>query len=245
VPAGFEEASALQGVASLAEMDAQTQADVAVLSDPLAKPCDEALDETTKCEWCAGGCQPYNETFAPIENENTHYVVPGTVDGDDLSAMVDVILYRARIPDTINHLWASRRVGGPGAAWEGPVETNIADDVANINAGSLPDGRVFLVSNAMPSVFRDPLFVSVAPDGVAFTETHVAVSCEMEVFKQTDTPRHSDNGCLFRYQGGSKQSGCQYPQTVFVTQDSAFGGLWIIFSLNKEDIWVAKLPYPF
>jgi hypothetical protein len=50
-----------------------------------------------------------------------------------------------------------------------------------------------------------------------------------------------------RYRGGSKQGGCQYPQAVAVDapEDPNASGLWVAFSVNKEDIWIAKVPYDF
>jgi len=48
--------------------------------------------------------------------------------------------------------------------------------------------------------------------------------------------------CVQRYPGGSKEGGCQYPQAIAVT-DPKNEGLYVIFSLNKEDIWLAKLPF--
>ena len=105
-----------------------------------------------------------------LENERTHYKsavsclpaahprshcacsVPGT--------SADVLLYRNK-PKTLlpldNHtLWSSYRTA-PGEPWLGPFKTNITDDTSNIHAGTLPDGRVFLVSNVMLNLVRDPL----------------------------------------------------------------------------------------
>jgi len=42
------------------------------------------------------------------------------------------------------------------------MPTNISDDVSNLNCGTLPDGRAFLVSNAMVNIVRDPLYVGSA-----------------------------------------------------------------------------------
>ena len=72
----------------------------------------------------------------------------------------DVLLYRNK-PKTLrplaNHtLWSSYRTA-PDKPWLGPFKTNITDDTSNINAGLLPDGRVFLVSNVMLNLLRDPL----------------------------------------------------------------------------------------
>ncbi len=65
----------------------------------------------------------------------------------------------------------------PGGPWYGQDgaragnKTNIPDDVSNVNCGTLPDGRNYLLSNAMPNVFRDPLWLSTSMDGVHFNAT--------------------------------------------------------------------------
>jgi hypothetical protein len=121
----------------------------------------------------------------------------------------DVLLYRSHA----RHLFASVRAV-PGANWTVPVATNITDDVANFNAGNLPDGRPYLVSNAMLNVFRDPIFVSTASDGLAFDKTVAFGSCEESVFANKP---HQPWGCLFRYQGGAKEGGLQF--VVFLSFD--------------------------
>lgn len=227
-------------------MDAQTQADVALLADPLVRPCDAEADSTTKCEWCVGGCLSASESsFVPLENERAHYVVPGT---EETPSQVDVMLIRAKYTDTINHLFYSKRVGGVGQNWSVPVTTNIADDVSNINAGSLPDGRIYLVSNTMPNIVRDPLYVSLSSDGYAFDDVRVVASCEMPELAHPNNPDGYTQkwGCMYRYPGGAKQGGCQYPQAIAVSESAgAAAGFWVIFSVNKEDMWIAKLPYAF
>jgi hypothetical protein len=130
-----------------------------------------------------------------IENERTHYVVPGS------HPQADVILYRSHG----NLLHASTRTAPDGPWTTPPAITNITDDVSNINAGVLPDGRVFLVSNAMLNIFRDPLFISLSSDGWHFDATRVVASCEQDVFVAPDQPW----GCLYRYPGGAKEGGVQ------------------------------------
>ena len=48
--------------------------------------------------------------------------------------------------------------------------------------GVMPDGRIYLVSNAMPNIVRDPLYVSLSTDGWHFNETYVVASCELPQF---------------------------------------------------------------
>jgi hypothetical protein len=198
IPAGFEEASAINHVVTLRDMDAVTQADIAMLNNPTFPPCAGAAAGTPKCEFCLNGCQPWSDTknVTGLENERSHYVVPGS------SPQTDVILYRSRLHKEVkegpNHLYASVR-SSPSGAWTLPIPTNITDDVANFNAGVLPDGRIYLLSNAMINVFRDPLFITTSIDGWHFSQTHVAVSCEEAIFRDHDQPL----GCLQRCVVGS------------------------------------------
>lgn len=226
VPAGFEAASAALGIVTVNATDAQTQADIATLSNWSVLPCGPLSTGSLKCEACVNGCQPWNN-FPNISNERSHYIVPG--------GGADVILYRSS--RGILNLHASTRTGA-GGSWVGPNLTNIPDDNANLNAGTLPDGRVYLLSNAMPNIFRDPLFLSTSVDGWNFNATVALTSCELPVYTAPDQPW----GCMYRYQGGSKQGGCEYPQGMSLTA-TGFEGYWAIYSLNKEDIWVLRVPF--
>lgn len=231
IPKGWEENSAVHKLSTLSQMPASVQADIKLLSNPMTRPCDPSGTQpghTSKCEYCTNGCQNWNDTkkIPSIENERSHYLLPNGG---------DVILYRSKSKDLPNHLYASTRAS-PTATWQGPFLTNITDDVANINCGNLPDGRAYLVSNAMVNLFRDPLYLSVTDKtNLRFVETHVIVSCEMPIFSSPNQPI----GCLQRYQGRAKQGGCQYAQGLVVNGKN----MYVIFSLNKEDIWIATIPF--
>lgn len=47
---------------------------------------------------------------------------------------------------------------------------------------------------------------------------------------------------MYREQGGAKEGGLQYPQALVVTAPPAAAGFYVVVSLNKEDIWVARVP---
>ena len=233
LPPGFAEASARENVTTAAQQDAQTRADVATLTPTAtAPPC--ALDgSTSKCEFCRGGCQDWAVALnvSSLENERSHWRVPG--------AEAEVLLYRSH-----NHvLYASVREA-VGAEWPVPVPTNITDDTANFNAGNFPnaaglDGRPFLVSNALLTLLRDPIFLSTAPNGYDFTTTAAIGSCEdSAVFAGPGQPW----GCQYRVPGGAKEGGLQYPQAAVVTAPASAAGFFVIVSLNKEDIWIARTP---
>ena len=225
VPLKYLENSEIHQIISLSAMPSYVQQDVALLNvtSPTYRPCDPNQQEghSIKCEYCQNGCQDWTDVgVSTIENERTHYLLPNSTG--------DVILYRnkAQVP---NHLYASVRMP-LNAPWPPVAETNITDDVANLNAGNLPDGRAFLVSNAMVNYARDPLFISTTDStNLRFVATQVLVSCHFDVFKPL--------GCVKRF-SGSTQAGCQYPQALVINEV----GFLTIFSLNKEDIWLVLAP---
>jgi hypothetical protein len=109
----------------------------------------------------------------------------------------------------VGFLWASYRANktavagqGPEAqqrAWGAPVLTNLPNDESNLNAGTLPDGRVYLLNNpvfrpkpsqssvvaaadaaAAPQMqlrFRDPVAVTLSEDGKNFSKVVSVMSC--------------------------------------------------------------------
>ena len=257
IPDGFAEASAREGVVALPAMDAATRADMALLADAGRLPCDTAA--STKCEACRGGCD-YPLPPPPAARaggiggiggiggngggnsgngaaaaaaavvgssglglggggEYTRYSVPNATD--------EVILHRTK-----EHRLAFTHRGAPGEPWSAPAaSTGVVDADSNLNAGALPDGRVFLVTNACTKG-RDPLVVSTSRDGWAWTGAVGAMSCTM-----------LDGRCKPRFAGKSKDSGQAYPQAVAVTSPSSMAGLWIAATNNKEDVWVTRVDY--
>ena len=237
IPAGYEEASILNNIVTLNQTDSNTIEDISTLSNTLLVPCGPDCGEGEyKCEAVMNGYQDVNipMNISGMQNEETHYIVPGTYQTNN---QIDVLLYR-----NINKkLWFSVRFNGTNGNWTYPLESNLSDDVANINSGPFEDGTVYLVSNLMPNpAGRDPLFVTVSYDGWSFNNTHVVAACNMTEFTSPEQP----NACVMRYPGLYKGPGPQYPQAVAVT---AYGyeGLWVVFSMNKEDIWVARVPLTF
>lgn len=62
-----------------------------------------------------------------------------------------------------------------GRSWSEPVQTNFPDATSKFSGCRLADGRYVLVSNAKPGV-RDPLVLSVSPDGLVFRQMGVLVA---------------------------------------------------------------------
>lgn len=107
-----------------------------------------------------------------------------------------------------------------GVTWTPMLRTNIPDCPSMSNAGTLPDGGVYLIHNPV-YLQRDPLIISLSKDGVNFDRAAVIRS----------------NAPPSRYTGIGKGDGYQYPASVI-----AEGALWVIHSINKEDIAISRIP---
>ena len=215
VPAGFEAVSQQHGIQTSGQMDAYVQKDLTLLANRTHLPCDLA-NGTTKCEACLGTCG------STTKCERTHFDVP--------SSRGDVILERAG--KTFRY---SYRADTASASWSASGQTNIPDVGANLNSGTLPDGRVFLINNACPfssaGGHRDPLVVSTSKDGFSFDTARAVMSCE------------ELGGCKPRIPGRSKDTGPSYPQGVVVTEPPEMAGLYVVATNNKEDVVVVKVPF--
>jgi len=111
--------------------------------------------------------------------------------------------------------------------WTTPVQTGIPDTGSRSVAGRLPNGGIYLVGNQTWKAFerkqgpRDPLVLSVSRDGVVFDHAWVI---------RSDVPER-------RYPGKHKGPGFQYPHATVVDDD-----LWVLYSINKEDMAVSRIP---
>ena len=230
IPAGFEIASALRNVSVLPDMDAQTKNDVMLLTNASVLPCAalDGFDGTLKCEACFNGCQLWASIPKSLNlaNERTHYTTP---DGSQ-----DVLLYRSNK----NMLYFSSRAHASTANdWSEPVMTAIPDDNSNINAGFLPDGRRFLLSNSLKSsTIRDPISIVLSHDGWSFDTVYSAVSCT----QLNNTP--GVNPCKPRFDGLYKNPGPSYPSSVVVLAAPLSPAIYVAHTNNKEDVWVTRLP---
>ncbi|NCI48182.1 exo-alpha-sialidase [Sediminibacterium soli] len=89
------------------------------------------------------------------------------------------------------------------------------------------DGRYATVYN--PSEFRWPLAVSVSPNGLGY-QNLLLVNGEIS---------------SMRYGGAYKSYGPQYVRGIQEMDGKpADGNLWVSYSMNKEDIWISKIPVP-
>ena len=112
-----------------------------------------------------------------------------------------------------------------GTTWTPATRTNFPDSCARSNAGKLPDGQVYVINNILPMAprpgGRSMLAISLSRDGLKFDRS--------AVIRFVSRPQ--------RYQGKFKSMGYQYPHSVVVGEH-----LWVIYSVNKEDIEVARIP---
>jgi len=112
-----------------------------------------------------------------------------------------------------------------GKTWTTPTRTSFPDACARSNAGRLPDGQVYVINNVLPLSTkkggRSLLAMSLSRDGLNFDR--------MAVIRFV-APQP-------RYKGRSKSIGYAYPHSVVVGDH-----LWVIHSVNKEDIEIARIP---
>ncbi len=89
------------------------------------------------------------------------------------------------------------------------------------------DGRYALVYN--PSEFRWPLAISTSNDGIHYGNL-LLVNGEISTM---------------RYGGNYKSYGPQYVRGILEGNGTPpDGNLWVTYSMNKEDIWISRIPVP-
>lgn len=116
-----------------------------------------------------------------------------------------------------------------GKTWEyGPLRApGFVNSNAKIWGQKTTDNRYATVYN--PSEYRWPLAISTSDDGLNYTDL-LLVHGEI-------TP--------MRYGGNYKSYGPQYVRGITENNGTPPDGkLWVSYSVNKEDIWVASIPVP-
>jgi hypothetical protein len=131
-----------------------------------------------------------------------------------------VLVKLSRDLDRSRRLYASLS-RDDGFHWEPAVRTDVPDSPSKPFAGTLPDGRVYLIGNQVAQPGRDPLVLSLSSDGVRFDRAFAIRS----------------GAPPLRREGSAKVVGFQYPSAVV-----ADGALWVIYSVGKEDVDVSRIP---
>ncbi|MBL8294134.1 MAG: exo-alpha-sialidase [Bryobacterales bacterium] len=121
--------------------------------------------------------------------------------------------------------------GDEGKTWSPAVRAaTIITNNAKVWGQRTPGGQFALVYNPVEfGVQRWPLAVSTSADGIVF-DTLNLVNGEVP-------PR--------RFLGKSKDFGAQYVRGIAEGNgDPGDGAFWVTYSMNKEDIWVSRIPAP-
>lgn len=118
-----------------------------------------------------------------------------------------------------------------GKTWSEPVRLpTIVTDGAKTWGQQTADGRYALVYNPAPhGSHRWPLAVVTGDDGILFKN--------MALIHGEVPPR--------RFAGRAKDFGPQYVRGISEGNGTPFGSeMWVTYSVNKEDIWISRIPVP-
>ncbi len=116
-----------------------------------------------------------------------------------------------------------------GNTWAEPVERakGFVNSNAKIWGQRLSDGTYATVYN--PSEFRWPLAISLSKDGLEYTTLNLI---------------HGEISPM-RYGGNYKSYGPQYVRGIQEGNGTpADGDMWLSYSVNKEDMWISRVPVP-
>jgi hypothetical protein len=119
-----------------------------------------------------------------------------------------------------------------GKTWSQPeVPPSLVTGKAKVWTQRTSDGRYALVYNPSKRQ-RFPLIVVAGDDGVHFRDMRIV---------QGELPRQ-------RYPGRDRSIGPQYTRGIsHWADDGSRAGdraMWLVYSMNKEDIWVSRVPLP-
>ena len=146
----------------------------------------------------------------------------------EYKAYCDYTLPDGRIASLWKHALTSISDDG-GNTWAQPVERakGFVNSNAKIWGQRLTDGTYATIYN--PSEYRWPLGISLSKDGLEYTTLNLV---------EGEVPP-------MRYGGNYKSYGPQYVRGIQegngIPKDS---DLWVTYSMNKEDMWVAHIPVP-
>ena len=146
----------------------------------------------------------------------------------EYKAYCDYTLPDGQIAALWKHALTSTSADG-GLTWVQPVERakGFVNSNAKIWGQRLTDGTYATIYN--PSEYRWPLAISLSKDGYEYTTLNLV---------QGEVPP-------MRYGGNYKSYGPQYVRGIQegngIPKDS---DLWVAYSMNKEDMWVAHIPVP-
>ena len=150
----------------------------------------------------------------PIKSDDGHHLAEPTT----YLAQGGLLVRLFRDLDLSHYLYATTSSNG-GKSWSQPSRTDIPDSPSLSSAGELPDGRRYILGNPVPGS-RDPLAIRFSEDGVRFGAAQLI----------------RGGAPALRLPGKYKGPGFQYPAAVV-----ADNALWVVYSVNKEDIEVSRV----
>ena len=107
-----------------------------------------------------------------------------------------------------------------GKEWTIPTITDFPDADSRANAGVLPDGQIYVISNVYHGPFY-PLTISLSKDGLNFDRVALI---------KISPPK-------IAYKGRWKSNGYKYPHSLILGDN-----LWVIYDIGKEDVLVTRIP---
>jgi hypothetical protein len=146
----------------------------------------------------------------------------------EYKAYCDYTLPNGHVAALWKHALTSVSADG-GLTWSQPVERakGFVNSNAKIWGQRLADGTYATVYN--PSEYRWPLAISLSADGLNYTTLGLVCG---------EVPP-------LRYGGNYKNRGPQYVRGIQEGNGTPpDSNLWVSYSMNKEDMWVARVPVP-
>jgi len=107
-----------------------------------------------------------------------------------------------------------------GKEWTIPAKTDFIDADSRANAGTLPDGQIYVVSNIYHGPYY-PLSIALSKDGLNFDRVAL-----IKILPPKMT-----------YKGRWKSNGYKYPHSLVLGDN-----LWVIYDVGKEDVQVTRIP---
>lgn len=149
-------------------------------------------------------------------------------------AVLKALSFYHRADGAVVGLWKSSWASlskDEGKTWTAPVKVpTLIMAEAKISGQRTPDGRYALIYNPRAdNRHRWPLAIVSGDDGIHFDNLLTV---------QGDIP-------LRRYNGLDKAFGAQYNRAIAEGNGKPPGqGFWVTYSMNKDDIWMARVPVP-
>ena len=181
------------------------------------KACESFLsDKIKRIQWWEENylAEDANEFYIPHEREKAFCFYT-------ISDSLTIGLFKAR-----KITWTK----DGGKTWKEPFRAEtLTYGGAKIWGQRLDNGQYAMVYNPTDNPNRHPLCVATSSDGLNFNNLAVV---------HGEVP-------LKRYWGIEKRPGPQYVRGIIEGNGNPPGNdLWVVYSVNKEDIWVSRIPVP-